>query len=85
MHYCRCPVSGVDYPGLLNVPRVLSWGENPMYRADLTNVLTLGETRHVAFDCGLFHDRQGLSVVRESVVRDGNRVVAGKDFRGGLW
>ncbi len=53
-HDQRCPVSGVDHPGLLDVAHVLSWSEYPQYRADVTNVLPLSKTHHAAFDRGLF-------------------------------
>lgn len=49
-----CPVSGVDHPGLLDVAHVLSWGDYPDYRADLSNVLPLSKTHHAAFDRGVF-------------------------------
>jgi putative restriction endonuclease len=49
-----CPVSGVDYSGLLDVAHVLSWSDYPEYRADLSNVLALSKTHHAAFDRKLF-------------------------------
>ncbi|WP_237561065.1 HNH endonuclease [Halococcus sediminicola] len=49
-----CPVSGVDYPALLDVAHVLSWSEYPDCRADPTNVLPLSKTHHAAFDRELF-------------------------------
>jgi len=53
-HDRTCPVSGVDYPGLLDVAHVLSWSEYPGHRADLANVLPLSKTHHAAFDRELF-------------------------------
>ena len=53
-HDQKCPVSGVDHPGLLDVADVLSWSDYPQYRADVTNVLPLSKTHHAAFDRGLF-------------------------------
>jgi putative restriction endonuclease len=53
-HKQRCPVSGVDHPGLLDVAHILSWSEFPEYRADIANVLPLSKTHHAAFDKGLF-------------------------------
>ncbi|WP_254768424.1 HNH endonuclease [Salinilacihabitans rarus] len=53
-HDRRCPVSGVDHPGLLDVAHVLSWSDYPEYRADLSNVLALSKTHHAAFDRELF-------------------------------
>jgi putative restriction endonuclease len=50
----RCPVSGVDRVGLLDVAHVLSWSEFPDRRADFENVLALDKTHHAAFDRGLF-------------------------------
>lgn len=50
----RCPVSGVDHPGLIDVAHVLAWSEYPDYRADLGNVLPLSKTHHAAFDRDLF-------------------------------
>lgn len=50
----RCPVSGVDHPGLLDVAHVLSWSEYPDFRGDLSNVLPLSKTHHAAFDRELF-------------------------------
>jgi len=50
----KCPVSGVDHPGLLDVAHVLSWSEFPEYRADVSNVLPLSKTHHAAFDRELF-------------------------------
>lgn len=50
----RCPVSGVDHPGLLDVAHVLSWSEHPDFRGDLSNVLPLSKTHHAAFDRELF-------------------------------
>ena len=49
-HDRKCPISGVDHPGLLDVAHVLSWSEYPEYRADLGNVLPLSKTHHAAFD-----------------------------------
>ncbi|QIB80153.1 HNH endonuclease [Haloferax volcanii] len=53
-HDRKCPVSGVDHPGLLDVAHVLSWSDYPEYRADLSNVLALSKTHHAAFDRELF-------------------------------
>jgi len=53
-HDRTCPVSGVDHAGLLDVAHVLSWGDYPEYRADLSNVLALSKTHHAAFDRELF-------------------------------
>lgn len=53
-HDHRCPISGVDHPGLLDVAHVLSWSDYPKYRADLSNVMPLSKTHHAAFDRGLF-------------------------------
>jgi len=53
-HDQKCPVSGVDHPGLLDVAHVLSWSEYPEQRADLSNVLALSKTHHAAFDRELF-------------------------------
>lgn len=53
-HDHRCPVSGVDHPGLIDVAHVLSWSEHPEHRADMANVLPLSKTHHAAFDRGLF-------------------------------
>lgn len=53
-HNRKCPVSGVDHPGLLDVAHVLPWGDYPQHRADLSNVLALSKTHHAAFDRGLF-------------------------------
>jgi putative restriction endonuclease len=50
----KCPISGVDHPGLLDVAHVLSWSDYPKYRADLSNVLPLGKMHHAAFDRKLF-------------------------------
>lgn len=50
----RCPVSGVDHPGLLDVAHVLPWSDYPSHRADLSNVLPLSKTHHAAFDRDLF-------------------------------
>jgi putative restriction endonuclease len=50
----RCPVSGVDHPGLLDIAHVLSWSDYPDHRADLGNVLPLSKTHHAAFDRELF-------------------------------
>ena len=50
----KCPVSGVDHAGLLDVAHILSWSEYPSYRADLKNVLPLSKTHHAAFDRELF-------------------------------
>lgn len=50
----RCPVSGVDHDGLLDVAHVLSWSDHPEYRTDPGNVLVLDKTHHEAFDRGLF-------------------------------
>jgi putative restriction endonuclease len=53
-HDRTCPVSGIDHPGLLDVAHVLSWGDHPDLRADLSNVIPLSKTHHAAFDRGLF-------------------------------
>lgn len=53
-HDHRCPISGVDHPGLLDVAHVLSWSEHPEHRADMANVVPLSKTHHAAFDRGLF-------------------------------
>jgi putative restriction endonuclease len=53
-HDRKCPVSGVDHPGLLDVAHVLSWSDYPEYMADLSNVLALSKTHHAAFDRELF-------------------------------
>jgi putative restriction endonuclease len=53
-HDQRCPISGVDHPGLLDVAHVLSWSEYPQYRADISNVLPLSKTHHAAFARELF-------------------------------
>lgn len=53
-HDRRCPISGVDHPGFLDVAHVLSWSNYPEYRADLSNVLALSKTHHAAFDRELF-------------------------------
>lgn len=50
----RCPVSGVDHPGLLDVAHVLPWNDYPDHRADLRNVLALSKTHHAAFGRELF-------------------------------
>lgn len=50
----RCPVSGVDHDGLLDVAHVLPWSDHPEYRTDPENVLVLDKTHHEAFDRGLF-------------------------------
>lgn len=50
----RCPVSGVDHRGLLDVAHVLPWSEYPEYRADFGNVLPLSKTHHAAFDREVF-------------------------------
>lgn len=50
----RCPVSGVDHAGLLDVAHVLSWSDHPDVRTDPENVLVLDKTHHEAFDRGLF-------------------------------
>jgi len=49
-----CPVSGVDYSGLLDVAHILSWSEYPDHRADLANVVPLSKLHHAAFDRELF-------------------------------
>ncbi|MGQ3722727.1 HNH endonuclease [Natrialba aegyptia] len=49
-----CPVSGVDYPALLDVAHILPWTAYPESRADLRNVLPLSKTHHAAFDRGFF-------------------------------
>lgn len=36
-HDRKCPISGVDHPGLLDVTHVLSWSDFPEYQADLSN------------------------------------------------
>ena len=53
-HDRSCPVSGVDHPGLFDVAHLLSWSDDPEYRADLSNVLALSKTHHAAFDRELF-------------------------------
>lgn len=53
-HDQRCPVSGVDHPGLLDVAHVLSWSEYPAFRGELSNVLPLSKIHHAAFDRELF-------------------------------
>jgi len=53
-HDRKCPISGVDHPGLLDVAHVLSWSDYPEHRADLSNVLALSKTHHAAFDRELF-------------------------------
>ncbi len=53
-HERKCPVSGVDHPGLLDVAHVLSWSDYPDHRTDLSNVLPLSKMHHAAFDRGLF-------------------------------
>lgn len=50
----RCPVSGVDHAGLLDVAHVLPWSDHPDRRADFGNVLALSKTHHAAFDRELF-------------------------------
>jgi len=50
----RCPVSGVDHEGLLEVAHVLSWADHPEHRADLGNVLPVSALHHAAFDRQLF-------------------------------
>jgi putative restriction endonuclease len=50
----RCPVSGTDHAGLLDVAHVLSWSDHPERRTDPGNVLPLDRTHHAAFDRGLF-------------------------------
>lgn len=50
----RCPVSGVDHHGLLDVAHVLAWSDHPDHRTDPENVLVLDKTHHEAFDRGLF-------------------------------
>lgn len=50
----RCPVSGVDHEGLLDVAHVLPWSEHPTHRSDPRNVVVLDKTHHQAFDRGLF-------------------------------
>lgn len=50
----RCPVSGVDREGLLDVAHVLPWSDHPEYRTDPENVMVLDKTHHEAFDRGLF-------------------------------
>lgn len=70
----RCPVSGVDHPGLLDVAHVLSWGDYPDHRADLGNVLPLSKTHHAAFDRELF-------TIDEDGIRDGKRCAATDDCR----
>lgn len=50
----RCPVSGVDHEGLLDVAHVRSWSDHPEIRTDPGNVLVLDKTHHAAFDRGLF-------------------------------
>jgi putative restriction endonuclease len=50
----RCPVSGVDHEGLLDVAHVRSWSDHPDIRTDPGNVLVLDKTHHAAFDRGLF-------------------------------
>jgi putative restriction endonuclease len=83
----RCPVSGVDHAGLLDVAHVLSWSDHPDIRTDPGNVLPLDKTHHEAFDRGLFtiDDSSRLQVkpgfstesdlLRESLVdRDGQQL-----------
>jgi Predicted restriction endonuclease len=53
-HDHKCPISGVDHPGLLDVAHVLSWSDHPEHRADMANVLPLSKTHHAAFDRELF-------------------------------
>lgn len=50
----RCPVSGVDRAGLLDVAHVLSWSDHESLRTDSGNVLALDKTHHAAFDAGLY-------------------------------
>ncbi|WP_243700351.1 HNH endonuclease [Halorussus pelagicus] len=50
----RCPVSGVDCAGLLDVAHILPWSEFADRRAEFRNVLALDKTHHAAFDRGLF-------------------------------
>lgn len=50
----RCPVSGVDREGLLDVAHVRSWSDHPDHRTDPGNVIVLDKTHHAAFDRGLF-------------------------------
>lgn len=50
----RCPVSGVDHEGLLDVAHVRSWSDHSEIRTDPGNVLVLDKTHHAAFDRGLF-------------------------------
>lgn len=50
----RCPVSGVDHDGLLDVAHVLPWSDHPDHRTDPENVMVLDKTHHEAFDRGLF-------------------------------
>lgn len=50
----RCPISGVDHEGLLDVAHVLPWSDHPNVRTDPGNVVVLDKTHHEAFDRGLF-------------------------------
>ena len=50
----QCPISGVDYDGLLDVAHVLPWSEYPKLRSEPGNVVLLDKTHHAAFDCELF-------------------------------
>ncbi len=83
----RCPVSGVDHAGLLDVAHVLPWSDYPDRRTDPANVIPLDKTHHEAFDRGLFtldsgfhlHVSPELStdsdVLRRTLLdREGNRV-----------
>jgi len=86
-HDRTCPVSGVDHPGLLDVAHILSWSEYPEHRADLSNVLALSKTHHMAFDRGLFTIDQDYQlcvnpnfetqsdVLQQTIIeRDGERI-----------
>lgn len=53
-HESRCPISGVDHPGLLDVAHLLPWRDYPDHRGDLSNVMALSKTHHAAFDRKLF-------------------------------
>lgn len=83
----RCPVSGVDHDGLLDVAHVLPWSDHPDRRADFENVLALSKTHHAAFDRELFTfdstyrlrvnpalETDSEVLARTLVERDGERV-----------
>jgi putative restriction endonuclease len=67
----RCPVSGVDHDGLLEVAHVLSWADHPEYRADLGNVLPLSAL-HLATleDRGICCERRPPLPAEPPVLRD---------------